>query len=150
MFTLLRTDSSNPHFISLVSKLDEELAIHNGDENDFFIQFNTIDALKHVVLVYSNEKPVGCGAIKPFNEQSTEVKRMYVLPEFRGKRIAGQVLAELEKWTLELSYIKCVLETGIKQTEAITLYKRCGYEQTPRYEQYVNSENSLCFEKALV
>lgn len=105
--------------------------------------------LKHTIVAYEDGKPVGSGAIKEFSPGIMEVKRMYTVPESRGKRIAGTVLAELEKWATEMNCIKCVLETGIRQPEAIALYKRSGYVQIPNYGQYLNVENSVCFEKVL-
>jgi len=74
---------------------------------------------------------------------------MYTLPEERGKRIATKILIELEKWAHELSYKKCILETGKKQPEAISLYKRNEYKIIPNYGQYVGMENSVCFEKEI-
>jgi GNAT superfamily N-acetyltransferase len=78
-----------------------------------------------------------------------EVKRMYTLPEYRGKGIASIVLAELEKWAAELGYQKTVLETGKRQPEAIALYEKNNYRQIPNYGQYAGVENSVCFEKEL-
>jgi len=74
---------------------------------------------------------------------------MYTLPGSRGKGIASQVLAELERWAAELSYEKCLLETGKRQPEAIALYKKRGYRLIPNYGQYAGVENSVCFEKIL-
>jgi GNAT superfamily N-acetyltransferase len=102
------------------------------------------------VILYENDKPVSCGAIKEFNPQTVEVKRMYTLPEFRGKGIAGKVLAELENWAAELGYAKCVLETGKKQPEAIAFYTKSGYAIIPNYGQYAGIENSICFEKKIL
>ncbi len=78
-----------------------------------------------------------------------EVKRMYTSPESRGKGIASAVLKELEKWAAELSYKKCLLETGKKQPEAIALYLKSSYNIIPNYGQYAGVENSVCFEKKL-
>jgi len=55
----------------------------------------------------------------------------------------------LERWAAELSYEKCILETGKKQPEAIALYKKNGYKLIPNYGQYAEIENSLCFEKVI-
>ena len=74
---------------------------------------------------------------------------MFVLPERRGKGIAAKVLSELEIWAAELSFEKCILETGKKQPEAIQLYKKSGYVIIANYGQYDGIENSLCFEKKL-
>lgn len=149
MITIQRTDSSNEDFIHLVRFLDKELAGRDGAEHGFYAQFNKIDALKYVVVAYDEKKAVSCGAIKPFEEGIMEVKRMYTLPEFRGKGIASVVLRELEQWTKELQMKKCVLETGIRQPEAIALYTKNGYSRIPNYGQYAGVENSVCFEKVV-
>ena len=78
-----------------------------------------------------------------------EVKRMYTIPASRGKGVAGKVLTELEKWATELSYKKCVLETGKRQPEAIELYKKNGYKLISNYGQYAGIENSVYFEKEM-
>ncbi len=147
MISLLRTNSENTDFVELVKLLDADLAIRDGKEHSFYAQYNKIDNIKYVVIAYDNSKPVGCGAIKEYSPDTMEIKRMYTLPEERGKRIATKILIELEKWAHELSYKKCILETGKKQPEAISLYKRNEYKIIPNYGQYVGMENSVCFEK---
>lgn len=144
---ILRTDSTNPDFIGLVRLLDAELAERDGPENAFYSQFNKIDMLRHTVVYYAGGKALACGAIKVFEDSAMEVKRMYVLPEFRGRGIASEVLRELEVWAAELGYSRCVLETGLRQPEAIALYTRSGYTLIPNYGQYAGVENSRCFEK---
>ena len=149
MTKLIRTDSGNQDFVHLVRNLDAYLAERDGNEHSFYAQFNTIDKIKYVVVAYENRTPVGCGAIKEYTPGIAEVKRMYTTPESRGKGIASKVLAELELWAAELSYKKCLLETGKRQPEAIALYKKNGYQSIQNYGQYANTENSLCFEKEL-
>ena len=149
MISLLRTTSENTDFVELVKLLDADLAIRDGKEHSFYAQYNKIDNIKYVVIAYDNSKPVGCGAIKEYSPDTMEIKRMYTLPEERGKRIATKILIELEKWARELSYKKCILETGKKQPEAISLYKRNEYKIIPNYGQYVGMENSVCFEKEI-
>ena len=149
MITIVRTTSDNQDFVRLVRLLDADLAIRDGEEHAFYAQFNKIDKLKHVVLAYENDIPVGCGAIKEYELKTVEVKRMYVLPESRNGGIATRVLSALEEWAGELSYAKCILETGKKQPEAIALYKKNGYTPIPNYGQYANVENSVCFEKKI-
>ena len=149
MLTLTRTDSDNSHFIQLVRLLDADLASRDGNEHSFYAQFNKIDKIRHVVVAFENNLPVGCGAIKSYDLQTMEVKRMYTLPEHRGKGIAKNILKELEKWAAELSCNKCILATGKRQPEAIELYQRSGYTIIPNYGQYAAIENSVCFEKQL-
>lgn len=146
---LIRTNASSEDFQSLVNMLDEELAVRDGKEHDFYHQFNLLDDIKYVVVAYWGHKPASCGAIKAYDSESMEVKRMYTLPMHRGKGIAGIVLKELESWTKDLGYTDCVLETGKKQPEAIALYQKNGYSIVENYGQYIGVENSVCFRKKL-
>jgi len=147
MIQITRANSDHPDFIHLVNHLDAELAERDGQDHSFYAQFNKIDTIKHVVLAYENKRPVGCGAIKEYAPETMEVKRMYTLPDVRGKGVASQVLHELESWASELSCRKCILETGKQQPEAIRLYQKNGYTIIPNYGQYAEVENSLCFAK---
>ena len=150
MLKIIRTDSNNTDFQSLVRLLDADLAIRDGDMHGYYAQYNKIDAIKNAVVAYDGETAVGCGAFKPFDDDSVEIKRMYVRPENRGVGIAVEVLKELEYWAAELDFKAAVLETGKKQPEAIRLYEKSGYELIPNYGQYIGLENSVCMKKSLV
>lgn len=149
MLSLQRKNSHNTDFQLLVLELDKDLAIRDGDEHAFFAQYNKIDSIKYVVMAYLDGKPVGCGAIKEYETGVMEVKRMFVQPRYRGKGIASSVLKEIELWAKELGFKKCILETGIKQPEAIALYKKSQYTQILNYGQYAEVASSVCFEKIL-
>lgn len=149
MYSIIKTNSDNKAFQQLVIELDKELAIRDGDEHAFYDQFNKITTIKHVILVYEEDKAVGCGALKEYNADTMEIKRMYVPLDKRGQGIASMVLQELERWAKELGYSKCILETGVNQPEAIGLYKKNRYTIIPNYAQYAEMENSVCFEKVL-
>ena len=149
MIKIIRTNSYDADFIRLVAALDAELAKLDGDEHAFYAQFNKIDKINHVALAYDDDEVVGCGAIKNLSSEIMEVKRMYVLPTSRNRGIATKILLELEKWAMELSCEKCVLETGRRQPDAIKLYQKNGYRNIANYGQYAGKENSLCFEKRL-
>jgi len=119
----------------------------DGADHSFYAQFNKLEKIKHVVVAYDEREAIGCGALKEYAPGIMEVKRMYTLPDSRGKGIATLVLKELENWAFELSYQKCLLETGKRQSEAIGLYQKNGYIVIPNYGQYVGMDNSVCFEK---
>ncbi|NRA13602.1 MAG: GNAT family N-acetyltransferase [Crocinitomicaceae bacterium] len=146
---ITRADSSHADFLPLVELLNADLAIRDGDVHDFYQQFNGIEALKNVVIAYENNVAVGCGAFKEFDTTSVEIKRMYTKIEARGKGLATVILTELETWASELNYTSSILETGVKQPEAIALYKKNGYTQIPNYAQYSGLELSVCFLKKI-
>ena len=150
MPSLLRTSSANPDFIQLVKLLDQELAVRDGDEHPFYDQFNKIDNIRYVVIAYENEKSLACGALKEYAPGIMEIKRMFTDPEVRGKGVATKVLNELIQWAKEMNYQKCILETGIRQPDAIRLYQKNGFTSIPNYGQYAGVENSVCFEMELL
>lgn len=150
MTKLIHTDSTNPAFIELVKLLDAELHERDGAEHAFYQQFNGIQLLQQVVVLFDGEKPIGCGAFKNIEPGVIEVKRMYILPEHRSKGFASMILDELENWASASGYKTARLETGKRQPEAIALYKRKGYSIIPNYGQYIGIDNSVCFEKTLI
>ena len=90
MYTLKRTNSTDNDFQKLVQDLDIDLAIKNGDKNDFFSQHNSSDLIKYVLVAYKENTPVGCGALKEYNSDCIEIKRMFV-------RLAGKLTLFLQK-----------------------------------------------------
>lgn len=149
MVKIERTDSSSADFQMLVKLLDADLAIRDGDDHAFYAQFNKTDQLKQVIVLYENDIPVACGAIREWADGIMELKRMFVQPNSRRKGYAKMVVANLENWTVELGFQKCILETGKNQPEAIELYQKIGFEITPNYGQYANVENSVCMQKIM-
>jgi putative acetyltransferase len=149
MITTKHTNATDITFHSLVGELDAELKIRDGEEHSFYAQFNKIDKIKHVVLAYDHDVPVGCGAVKEYSHDTMEIKRMFVRFESRGKGIASIILMELENWCREMDIKKCILETGVKQPDAIRLYEKNDYKRITNFGQYKNAGNSVCFEKNL-
>jgi len=149
MQKIIRTTAANEDFRKLVAQLDHYLAVIDGNEHSFYDQYNKIENLNHVIVIYENDSAVACGAIKEFESDSMEVKRMFTDPAYRGKGLARKVLTELEKWAAELGYRKCVLETGKRMKDAIELYSRSNYQVIPNYGQYIGIDNSVCFEKEI-
>ena len=149
MKDLKRTFSGNPDFQNLVALLDEDLSIRDGNEHAFYAEFNKIQNIRNVIVCYLDNKPIGCGAFKEYELNKAEIKRMFVLPEYRGQGIGINILQELELWASELNYNECILETGKKQPEAIRLYQKAGYTLIKNYGQYENVENSVCMSKTI-
>lgn len=150
MIEIQRTTSDNKDFRLLIPLLDRELRSQYQDQQDAYDQHNIIENNQNVVVAYRDGAAAGCGCFKQFNEQSVEIKRMYVPPEYRGQKIAASILAELEKWAAELKHSFAVLETGNKQHEAIRLYQKSGYFIIENYGPYKDMPDSICMHKKLV
>ncbi|MFZ5940367.1 MAG: GNAT family N-acetyltransferase, partial [Bacteroidota bacterium] len=83
-----RTDSEDSDFIELVGRLDADLALRDGEDHSFYAQFNKITGIKYCLVLLVDGKPAGCGAIRPLNGYTVEIKRMYTVPAMRGKGFA--------------------------------------------------------------
>ncbi len=146
---LIRTTSDNPDFEKLVVALDAYLRILDGEDHAFYAQFNKSDSLKYALICYENDMAVGIGAYKEYDSQTAEIKRMYTLPEHRGKGIAKAILNELEVWAAQENYTQSILETGFMQLDAIGLYQKLGYTITENFGQYIGVANSVCMRKII-
>ena len=144
---IIRTTPEHTDFQNLVQLLDTELEIRDGELHPFYAQFNRLEGIRNVVVYFMDGSAVGCGAIRPFDGGTVEIKRMFVRPEYRARGIGVEILHELESWARELGYATTVLETGKKQPEAIRLYQKSGYEITEKFGPYTKTENSLCMKK---
>jgi len=143
---LVRTSSENSDFKRLSALFDEYLVDIDGDEREFFAFYNNVQ-LEHVLVVYENKIAVGCGGFKKYDENTAEIKRMFVHPDQRGKGIASLILKEIESWAKEFGFSSYILETSPKLTSAIALYEKTGYQLIPNYGQYIGVENSICMKK---
>ncbi len=149
MILRIRTDSSHKDFIDLVKQLDAYLSEVDGDDHSFYSQFNKIDVLNQVVLIYEDETVVACGAFKIFEPGVAEVKRMFTIPTKRGTGKASLVLQGIEEWAGAIGFHTLRLETGKRMVDAVAFYEKNGYSIIPNYGQYIGVPNSVCFEKKL-
>ena len=142
-----RVDNNHRDFVALTKKLDAELTSRYGAKQSAYDEHNVIDRISTAVVGYIGERPVACGCFKVVDDQTVEIKRMYVADDCRRNGLSVMVLQSLEKWSSELGYTKAILETGKGQPEALGLYRRCGYEITENYGPYKGLENSVCMKK---
>jgi len=149
MLEVIRTTSEDPRFRQLIAALDADLWRRYGDVQAQYAPHNAIEAIGTAVVALDDGRPVGCGCFKPFGPQTAELKRVFVAAEARGRGIASRLLDELEAWARELGIATMVLETGDKQHEAISLYRRRGYTDIAPFGPYVDLPASLCMARPL-
>ena len=149
MYTLQRTNGSDDNFKMLVKLLDDDLNTRYGTLQKEYDKFNSLDSIKNVIVAYQDSEPVGCGSFKEYDNNTIEIKRMFVKPENRGSGLANKILYALEDWGNELGYTKSILETGIGQPEAIRFYTKCEYKIIESFGQYLGNSNSVCMGKSL-
>jgi putative acetyltransferase len=101
------------------------------------------------LIAYDDSLAVGMGALRPIDEHTAEVRRMYVLPSHRRYGVARLILAELERLALDFGYLVLRLETGFRQHAALRLYEACGFLRIKAFAPYIDDPTSICFEKSI-
>lgn len=146
-FEIVMTDSSNPDFTQLIKILDQDLSARYGELQKQYDKHNKVDYIKNVVIAYEGNYPVACGAYKEYDSSSAEIKRIFVREEYRNRGLATRIMNKLEELARAGNYKCCILETGVKQQEAIGLYQKNGYGLIPNYGPYAGNLNSICMKK---
>ncbi len=148
---LVVVDWDDPDAARLRTAQQAELRDRYGDDDIGHTM--TGESIAAMVLLRVDGEAVACGAIRDASDElgagTGELKRMFVLPEHRGRGHSRTVLAELERIAAGLGWQRLVLETGVLQPEAIGLYLRAGYRSIDNFGEYVEVMDSRCFEKSL-
>lgn len=149
MITFTRTNFSNPDLQKLIIELDNEFVVRYPYIENIRIPFNLLNENARVVVAYDKLTPIACGAFRPVDETTIEIKRMFTLPNYRNQGIGKKVLMELEHWAKREGFTVSILETGVNQPEAIAAYEKSGYTRIPNFPPYVDVKESICMRKYL-
>ncbi|HVS67406.1 MAG TPA: GNAT family N-acetyltransferase [Mycobacteriales bacterium] len=134
----------------LINAVQAEYVVRYGGPDEAPVdpeEFTPPDGL--FVVGYLDAVPVATGGLRRHTDGAVELKRMYVVPEQRGKGLSRVMLGALEERARGLGATRIVLETGNRQPEAISLYESSGYERIPGFGHYADAPLSLSFEKRL-
>ena len=158
-----RIDYGDPRAVAIRDAMDSEMfALYEGIEEGQSEE--TMAAVERALVVhpeamvatvgaFDGEKLVGHAALRPAEDadgaEALEVKRVIVLPEYRGHGISKRVMAELEVIAQERGVNRLILQTGDRQIEAIALYVGIGYRPIPRFGLYAPVPFFLCYGKTL-
>lgn len=150
-YKFVKTDGENPAFVELCGKLDAALGNVIGVEKQksLFDKYNQRDDIHDTIVIFHDNKPVGCGAYKLYDDETVELKRIYIDESVRGLGLSKELVRRLEADARIKGFRYAVLETGHKLVRAVELYKRMGYKIIPNYGPYANMPESVCMSKKL-
>jgi putative acetyltransferase len=149
-FTIRAEDPASPDVRSLIEALDAFLVSLYPPESNHLLP---IDALRQPNVTFltarSTDRVVGCGALVNHDGEYGELKRMFVLPEFRGFKIGRRILEELEVRARSIKLPVIRLETGVSQHNALALYERAGYQRIGPFGDFYDDPLCVYMEKRL-
>lgn len=132
----------------LIEQVQQEYVVRYGGRDDAPVdpaEFSPPRGLFLVALL--DGVPVGCGGWRDLGDGRVEVKRMFTAPAARGRGVARALLAELERTAAAAGHGRVVLETGLAQPEAMTLYGSAGYHPIDGFGHYAGRPLSRAFGK---
>jgi GNAT superfamily N-acetyltransferase len=151
--TVARADIQSPDAQKLIAALNDELSRMYPEPGATHFRIDADEVAEGrgtFVIARKGHEPIGCGALRRIDDGVGEIKRMYVIPEERGRGVSRIVLEALEAAARTLGISRLLLETGNRSSEAIALYERSGFERIPAYGEYVLSPGtSICMAKNL-
>jgi putative acetyltransferase len=151
--TITRAGLTDDASRDLIQELNAELsgAYPQPGANHFSLDADEVAPGRGAFLIVRREGvPVGCGALRLIDDDTGELKRMYVSPTVRGTGLGRRLVAALEAEARALGVRRLVLETGTRQDAALALYRATGFHPIPLFGEYLRSpETSICLGKEL-
>jgi GNAT superfamily N-acetyltransferase len=154
-----RVSFDHPDAVKLNDQVQAEYAVRYGADGDATVMaVSDFEPPNGIYLIAYDElgTPVASGGWRAQDanhegnlDGDAEVKRMYVIDQMRGRGLARRILAALEEDARAAGRTRMVLETGLKQPEAIALYTSSGYGPCAKFGYYRHYESSRCFAKSL-
>jgi putative acetyltransferase len=143
-------DPASPAARELIERLDKLMTgLYPAESNHLL----PVEALRQPNVTFLTAgvdgEVAGCGAFVNQGGEYAEIKRMFVLPEFRGLKLGRRILEELENRARASGLARARLETGIHQPEALLLYERAGYQRCGPFGDYSEDPLSIFMEKKL-
>ena len=147
----VRTDGKNEDFIENCRLLDMDLDRHVGRQikREKYQKFNQLDEIREAIVVYDHGRAVGGGAIRRYDDENIELKRVFVHNEYQGQGIGSRLVSLLIEWAAELGYRRMILETGELLAESCAVYKKLGFAVIPNYGPYADMPESLCMAREI-
>ena len=147
----VRTDGKNEDFIENCRLLDMDLDRRVGKQikREKYAKFNQLDEIREAIVVYDDGKPVGGGAIRRYDDETVELKRVFVHNEYQGQGIGSRLVSLLIEWAAQLGYRRMILETGELLVESCAVYRKLGFTVIPNYGPYADMPESLCMAREI-
>ena len=149
MIEIKYSTSPPADFIQLNKLLDDDYYQRFGEVALKYRPYNTLENIKDFFVAYDHGKPAGCACFRYFDKESAELKRVFILPEYRRQGIAHRLATACEKAAKSQGYRYMVLETGVEMTDAIALYQKLGYNFIDNYGDFAGDTICCCMKKSL-
>ena len=147
--TIRYDEKVSEDFEMLNTLLDDYYYERFGEVALKYRPYNTLQGIEDFFIACDEEKPIGCGCFRKITDAVAELKRVFVLPDYRRQGIAKVLVKNCEEIAKRKNSICMRLETGVEMIEAIELYKKMNYSIIENYDNFAGDEICCCMEKTL-
>ena len=143
-------DPRQPDILQLLAASDAHMAALYPAESNHMLDVAALQRPEVTfVVARADGRAVGCGAVVKSGEGWAEIKRMFVSPAARGQKLGRRLLEKLESLVVDQGVTLLRLETGVKQREALLLYRAAGFVETGPFGEYRPDPLSVFMEKPI-
>lgn len=145
------TDGNDSNFQKFYLSTEEYYSsLAGGIQNrKGFIPYNLSESIGTVLIACADDTAVGCAGLKKYSDTDAEIKRLWVVPEFRRQHIAIDMMNMLEEKAREMQFQRTVLQTREAMSEDVSLYEKLGYYRINNYPPYDKLNGAVCYAKDL-
>lgn len=135
--------SADSNAMNLFSLHDDYMMDFLGDDKCFYTRYSEKENLENIWVIYSDGSPVGCIAYRKKDDGVGEVKRLYIVKEYRGKGISKELLKTVECYAKEQGCYTLFLDTRITLEPAVSIYRSFGFNIVFQQGLYIQMEKNI-------
>ena len=142
----------HPHAVALLADFYKEQVGRYGFAESVDLDPDTYAEPSGIfVVAYRHGEPIGCGSCRWYDRSSltAEIKKTYLRPSVRSAGLGRRLLALLEEQARSWGARRILLETGVRNTAALNLFKKAGYLPTGRYVPGRDPQINRAFVKSI-
>ncbi len=99
------------------------------------LQTNYFEAGGMFLVALNGEQVIGSGALRRLDEETAELKRMWLLEAYHGQGVGYQLITQLFDFARKQGYTRVRLQTSFEQIRALDFYRKVGFHEIPCYNE---------------
>ena len=136
------TDTRDKDFLAMCGELNSHLNSAVSGREKIYNTMESLDNIFYVALAVEKGVIAGMAALAKIDNDTAEIRTVFVKPLYRGKGIAKELCKHLETVAKKKGFKTMILDTWEQLSNAVKLYEKLGYT---RYDgEIINEIDKWC------
>lgn len=140
---VIKRNCSDEQVLRLFSEHDDFMIDFLGEDKRYYTRYTDGENLEAVWVAYQDGEPAGCAAYRRKDEDTGEIKRLFVREEYRGRGLARALFAAVKSHAKAEGCRKLFLDTRITLEPAVTMYRNLGFQVVFQQGLYIQMEMTI-------